>query len=1331
MPTSLSHAVVTITTDKDDTGFTYLPKAWSPIREKTEMHKALLDYLQRLKELKQREFARNVASKSWKDEKKQEKALRRLHQLAELRKQSECDIHTYLTTVCIYSLSGSGPMFRTTTVAVQKQSKKEIFTYSEETGKGSPNIPTCDGDAPPSSTSEKKWFSENGDKFCSEKRSTRRFSDNSIISQRAGVSFCFSKKAQLRLESSASVFSDNNEEANEGLGHGACKGIQHAEGFKAHLFSGEDIITNVQESTKFTQDHVDSVTASNISVDIKITEEDTKKEVLETHLLSCTPKSMFPVVIVTKSAEENFLEENLNDGENYQETSPSHLHQSDLLALQEDSLQETKPNSTVHPTEVSIQESDKSKHSAGVNCNPGQLKTDKYLERTAEGNTVTEAVITKASDFEYKSKMSPFLNVLSKDGTTTLQWPSELLLFTKSEPCISYSCNPLYFDFKLSKKNKAKELKIPEESDDHYFTMHTVDSEDKGVDIANSENSPEKQMLCENDNQTHAPKKAKIHKDSKKSQRKYELDKGDKESSLHMQKEDLINQAENTLEESGCFDVSQKDCKKKKSHTRKRKRPLKDHSSNESNGNERNSISSLKSSSKKSKTSNHNPFSYSEGESESQSSCKLSKKNLEYNPNDMSDRKSYRKSSSNTSDTLSGSSECEAETDEPSCEMYWRSSLSQRSSQGSSSYRYSSYSGDSASSLRTSYNGSYPSDIYSDSSSGSYLHHCPKTNCKSDEEYKNGHKWKKHKYSSFSDDNDGDDDDDDDDDNGDDYQRQTSHRSRSRSRDKSRTRNGKHMRMQTCCESGKSHSRSRTKYRRKSRWSSSRSYSSSNRNSSSESSHTRQTSSSERSSMTMPRHRNSRSFSRDRVYCLNNSREGIRESKNHNDFTKEERTKSQNYSQDIRSFLKHFANGSSGQSLKELTMEAKKLTTAKQLLEKVQSKKLEEKTSASEDCSPCSNRYAGKVRDFSQGYSGLELSPSIGISLTLPLIGKLPAVRKGTLKRDEISTLGSMDNKDKNEKSNMNDVTPCVNQYNNSLSKDIFKTEVECKSMHTEVKTAVDEQSNMLINYIPPHIQDCKPVPKDFPGTFPYEGYAVVTDSKETKEGQFYDSVMNLTPSEGTLDSYAMQNNEDPEHRLKERTKSISPPLAEQPITFTPDEIDKYRLLQLQAQQHMQQQILNKHVKVLPTPGAPPIATTPGIQPVPVQQHATVTTIHHSLLQRYAFSAAFHPPGNHQPVTHVYPLSHSNLTPISFSALPQTIVPAHPTALLAGHPFHLISAAAIHPAHLSLHPMSHAALFPTVLTRHPAAAAAALHLPPILHPVFPGQSLLHHSGPSA
>ncbi len=54
-------------------------------------------FLQRLKELKHREFARNVASKSWKDQRKQEKALRRLHQLAQLQQ----DTQQWVGGVCI------------------------------------------------------------------------------------------------------------------------------------------------------------------------------------------------------------------------------------------------------------------------------------------------------------------------------------------------------------------------------------------------------------------------------------------------------------------------------------------------------------------------------------------------------------------------------------------------------------------------------------------------------------------------------------------------------------------------------------------------------------------------------------------------------------------------------------------------------------------------------------------------------------------------------------------------------------------------------------------------------------------------------------------------------------------------------------------------------------------------------------------------------------------------------------------------------------------------------------------------------------------------------
>lgn len=59
-------------------------------------------FLQRLKELKHREFARNVASKSWKDQRKQEKALRRLHQLAQLQQDSQRWVGAVCTCVFLW-----------------------------------------------------------------------------------------------------------------------------------------------------------------------------------------------------------------------------------------------------------------------------------------------------------------------------------------------------------------------------------------------------------------------------------------------------------------------------------------------------------------------------------------------------------------------------------------------------------------------------------------------------------------------------------------------------------------------------------------------------------------------------------------------------------------------------------------------------------------------------------------------------------------------------------------------------------------------------------------------------------------------------------------------------------------------------------------------------------------------------------------------------------------------------------------------------------------------------------------------------------------------------
>lgn len=67
-----------------------------------------------------------------------------------------------------------------------------------------------------------------------------------------------------------------------------------------------------------------------------------------------------------------------------------------------------------------------------------------------------------------KKIMSAFTRVQNKDGTMELDWPSEMVQFTKTTPTITYSCNPLMFDFTalFSKpKSMSEKLKILTEED--------------------------------------------------------------------------------------------------------------------------------------------------------------------------------------------------------------------------------------------------------------------------------------------------------------------------------------------------------------------------------------------------------------------------------------------------------------------------------------------------------------------------------------------------------------------------------------------------------------------------------------------------------------------------------------------------------------------------------------------------------------------------------------------------------------------------------------------------------------------------------------------------
>lgn len=206
-----------------------------------------------------------------------------------------------------------------------------------------------------------------------------------------------------------------------------------------------------------------------------------------------------------------------------------------------------------------------------------------------------------------------------------------------------------------------------------------------------------------------------------------------------------------------------------------------------------------------------------------------------------------------------------------------------------------------------------------------------------------------------------------------------------------------------------------------------------------------------------------------------------------------------------------------------------------------------------------------------------------------------------------------------------------------------------------------------------PFIQSCDQVPNDFLGAFPSNRYTGIPDSTETKEDQInlnlQDVSMIINHAEGSINSYydrTIQKHDKVADELELCHKSISPPLIQQPITFSPDEIDKYKLLQLQAQQHMQKQLLSKHLRVLPATGPTAFSAASAVQTVPVHQHASFTTIHHTFLQHFAVSASINSQSNHLPIAHLHPLSQPPFTSFTFSPLTPTIVPTHPETHPAG-----------------------------------------------------------------
>ncbi|NXT36913.1 Z804B protein, partial [Pelecanoides urinatrix] len=1249
---------------------------------------------QRLKDLKQREFARNVASKSWKDEKKQEKALKRLHQLAELRKH----------------ITRTGPLLKAPRLVMEKQQSPDgIFLYKG--GKftaSSQRTTTREGQGFSSNVLEKQQLIISRHQPPTERphalgnQVSQVFPDSTNASQRVGVSFSFSKKVPLKLESSASVFSENSEEGNDCSESPYHKTKQSLEGCCSGTLLEEDVKASLDKGSPITQVQMDldNSVSSHVAAKPKMLKEKDKssdrelEEKVSAHPSFCKVKMQLSNSDFSGSLRESEQESKLNESEQLLETLISSSYQTSNFCTQSNTYKHSNAHLPDQLPELPPQPEPQLACASNINDSAGVVKRERSLESSETTNGNMETLPRETMVKQVKPQASPFLHVVSKDGTTALQWPTELLLFTKTEPCISYGCNPLYFDFRLSLNHRdGKQHEINKASCKEHSINKTADENEASGLIKH------KKMSNEQDNQLLKPKKMKGSLNPRKAKQKAKSDIGNKINENGQKYfADYLN--ENIPKVPAYLDVSQKDYVTEKSlHTTTLRRSLKHHfhSCERKKQNIRNesiSFSAFMSRIKNSKTAKCHLI-YSEEKRENQNDCR-SIQDVASCSSDISD--SGKDSSGSLLSYKSSSNSRYSENE--GCGSYrrcWRFPFPHKSF----SDRHSSYSDTSVSGT-----GSYTSYMSPTSNNHNRNHSvfCCKRKSKTAERHKRKHG--KHKCICTSDDTD------------EDYlccsrshktrnctqrgtikYRRCSRHKALQHRDRSKHNRGRHRHF------GKVHSRSRS-------YNSSKSCS------------TRDSRSSERSSSSrLSRSSSSGSFSKETDNCDNKTKEDTEKGFN----TEWGKAETAHYdSLDMNGQSKNFGTCSSETLAKDICGKRKSLT-AKILLERVQSKKTQEQTHDSERFS---NTCGVELTDHSQSHFALQFSSSVDDIAMLPLPEKLLSIGKNGTGHNEISSLETSVKKNNFEVSEITNVAVSTGtDYDHCLFKDIIQIGTGYQSPSIKRNTAIKEQSNLFISEVQPFIQSCDPVPNDFPGAFPSNRYSVVDNSTETKE-ELHDVNMDSKRAQDSSDSLcdnAMQKYDGTVNDPEVYSESTSPALTQQPIMFSPEEVDKYRLLQLQAQQHMQKQLLAKHLKVLPAPGLAAFSATPAVPALSVQQHATVTTIHHTLLQRFAVSASVHPHGSHLALAHLHPLSQAHFAPISLSPLAPALIPTHP-ALLTGHPLHLVSTTPLPASPLTFPALPHTAYVPALFTPHlNAATPSAIHPNPLVHPLFQGQDPHHHS----
>ncbi|XP_060051691.1 zinc finger protein 804B [Erinaceus europaeus] len=1243
---------------------------------------------QRLKELKQREFARNVASKSWKDEKKQERALKRLHQLAELRQQTE-------------NVSGSGPAYKASRVVIEKQLQQGIFPVKngrkvacmKSALKGKNlfrSIAEKQRTALPS-----RHQSQMDKRYLFGSHISQTSSNLSNANHRTGVSFSFSKKVHLKLESSASVFSENIEETHDCNKLSTYKTKQTAEKCNCHRFANEDIHLAKEKDVNTSPNHLESVLHNTFPINSQIMQnksnsvEETSEDRISFHASLSKPNSHLSEVDFTPSRREKEMRKTLITTS---ENRISHSCQTNTSSITSNPYKYSSARLFEGLDEFPSLEPRRQNNKEYLNPTSKMESRDKFLNEADRVSKNVQRLIREACPHDVKSKALPFLHVQSKDGHTTLKWPMELLLFTKTEPCISYGCNPLYFDFKLSRNMKdghdPEDIKTELIKESLEMRM-TRESQVPGL-------IKDQQKVIQEDNLFLKPKMMMANIDQENFQRKYNLCCSDSEPTMNkhnLSASDLeIKNPEVPaylgISLNGCVDNhnnSNDEFKEaSKAHWQSCRRVVL------SNANEDLSFSSYISSTKKTKLIPCDSHSDFEDRNQYTWNSHL------YTVRDHSDHEK------DFSVILNGNhinmsrrvSECGSQTSRTSPEL----SMNKCPIPSETSVN-------STSSLRSPC--SPPTSSGKDSNNSFYF-------CKRERNSVEVHEQKRQKHNCL-------------------YLSDGMAKSNCLQSETERKKNCNlwgSFKNGNCSKHRYGHCQEKYKLGRYKQFSVSKSRRFTSYDTSSQ---TPCVENSEKPpNCQASQHSRLGSYSK-RIYYLNKN-DRCQASLDSTQICDLGKVKSMKYnSGNINCFLKNCSNSLSKTTELSLVEGDRTHLTAKSLLERVQVKKYKEQSTNFE---VPSNSCENTSEVHSQMQCTIQFTPPGYNRPTRPLSEKVQNIGKGRNDKDHI--LKRIIAKDEVDSSQTNNFTVLVDSdCDNHLPQGIIHVVAESETPNIKRSPVTKEQSKPLISEIQPFIQNYNAVPNDLPGAFSSNRYSGIADSKETKEDQInvelQDVKMCMNHAEGNINPYydrTMKQSDKGEDELGVCHKSISPPLVQQPITFSPDEVDKYKLLQLQAQQHVQKQLLSKHLRVLPAAGPTAFSPASAVQTVPVHQHASITTIHHTVLQHFAVSASINPHSSHLPITHLHPLSQPHFPPFAFSPFTPTIIPTHPT-FFSGHPLHLVSAAPFHQSHITLQPLPPAAFIPALFGPHLSPATTSIiHLNPLLQPVFQGQGLCHHPSSS-